>query len=165
MDSGSIYDIPVTALDGTPGTLAPYRGRVLLVVNVASKCGYTPQYAGLEALYRTYKDRGLVVLGFPCNQFLGQEPGDAGQIAAFCSLNYGVSFPVFEKVRVNGPDAHPLYRHLKAARRGLLGTKSIKWNFTKFLVARDGSVVGRFGALTRPAALAARIERLLGDGT
>jgi glutathione peroxidase len=122
MDSGSIYDIPVTALDGTPGTLAPYRGRVLLVVNVASKCGYTPQYAGLEALYRTYKDRGLVVLGFPCNQFLWQEPSDAGQIAAFCSLNYGVSFPVFEKVRVNGPDAHPLYRHLKAARRGPRGT-------------------------------------------
>jgi glutathione peroxidase len=163
MDSGSIYDIPVTALDGTPGTLAPYRGKVLLVVNVASKCGYTPQYAGLEALYRTYKERGFVVLGFPCNQFLWQEPGDAGQIAAFCSLNYGVSFPVFEKVRVNGPDAHPLYRHLKAARRGLLGSRAIKWNFTKFLVDRDGNVVGRFSALIRPEALAARIERLLGD--
>jgi glutathione peroxidase len=163
MDSGSIYDIPVTALDGTPGTLAPYRGRVLLVVNVASRCGYTPQYAGLETLYRTYKARGFVVLGFPCNQFLWQEPGDAGQIAAFCSAKYDVSFPLFEKVRVNGPDAHPLYRHLKAARRGLLGSRAIKWNFTKFLVDRDGNVVGRFSALTKPAALAARIEQLLGE--
>ena len=163
MDSGSIYDIPVTTLDGTAGTLVPYRGKVLLVVNVASKCGYTPQYAGLETLYRTNKDRGFVVLGFPCNQFLWQEPGDAGQIAAFCSTEYAVSFPVFEKVRVNGPDAHPLYRHLKAARRGLLGSRAIKWNFTKFLVDRNGNVAGRFSALTRPEALAAHIEQLLGD--
>ena len=161
MPDGSIYDIPVTALDGTAGTLAPYRGQVMQVVNVASKCGFTPQYAGLEALYRTYKDRGFVVLGFPCNQFLGQEPGGSGDIAAFCSVNYSVSFPLFEKVAVNGPGTHPLYRYLKAARRGFLWTKAIKWNFTKFLVSRDGDVVARFGTATKPAALAARIEELL----
>jgi glutathione peroxidase len=161
MPDGSLYDIPVTALDGTPGTLAPYRGKVMLVVNVASKCGYTPQYAGLEALYRTYKDRGFVVLGFPCNQFLWQEPDGSGDIASFCSLKYGVSFPLFEKVTVNGPGTHPLYRHLKAARRGFLWTKAVKWNFTKFLVSRDGTVVERFGTSTKPEALAARIEELL----
>ncbi len=161
MTDGSIYDIPVTALDGTAGTLAPYRGRVMLIVNVASRCGFTPQYAGLEALYRTYRDRGFVVLGFPCNQFMNQEPGDAAAIGAFCSLDRGVTFPIFEKVAVNGPDAHPLYRHLKAARRGLLWTTAVKWNFTKFLVGRDGAVVGRYSALTKPEALAGRIERLL----
>jgi glutathione peroxidase len=161
MDTPIIYDIPVAALDGTPTTLAPYRGKVLLVVNVASKCGFTPQYAGLEALYQKYKDRGLVVLGFPCNQFLGQEPGDAAQIGQFCTVNYGVTFPVFAKLNVNGPEAHPLYRHLKAARRGVLFTKAIKWNFTKFLVGRDGRVAGRFGAFTKPEALAGRIEDLL----
>ncbi len=161
MDDASIYDIPVTALDGTTGTLAPYRGQVMLVVNVASRCGFTPQYAGLEALYRTYKDRGFAVLGFPCNQFLWQEPGDADAIAAFCTVERGATFPVFAKLRVNGSQTHPLFRHLKAARRGLLGTRAIKWNFTKFLVNRGGKVVGRFGALTRPEALAGRIETLL----
>jgi glutathione peroxidase len=162
MPDGSIYDIPVTALDGTPGTLAPYRGEVMLIVNVASKCGFTPQYAGLESLYRTYKDRGFVVLGFPCNQFLGQEPGGSADIAAFCSVNYGVSFPLFEKVAVNGSGTHPLYRHLKAARRGFLWTKAIKWNFTKFLVSRQGEVVARFGTSTKPEALPGAIEKLLG---
>ncbi|MFO0800902.1 MAG: glutathione peroxidase [Gemmataceae bacterium] len=161
MADGSIYDIPVTALDGTPGTLAPYRGRVLLVVNVASKCGFTPQYAGLEDLYRRYKDRGFVVLGFPCNQFLWQERGDSGEIAEFCSTTYGVTFPLFEKVKVNGPGTHPLYRHLKAARRGVLWTKAVKWNFTKFLVSRTGVVVARYGTSTKPEALAEAIEKLL----
>ena len=162
MPDGSIYDIPVTTLDGTPGTLAPYRGQVMLIVNVASKCGFTPQYAGLESLYRTYKDRGFVVLGFPCNQFLGQEPGGSGEIVAFCSVKYGVSFPLFEKVKVNGPGTHSLYRHLKAARRGFLWTKSIKWNFTKFLVSREGEVATRYGTSTKPEAMSGVIEKLLG---
>ncbi|HEX4609662.1 MAG TPA: glutathione peroxidase [Urbifossiella sp.] len=157
----SIYDIPLTALDGTGRTLGEYRGRVLLIVNVASRCGFTPQYAGLEGLYRTYRDRGLVVLGFPCNQFLWQEPGGAADIGAFCSLKYNVTFPVFDKVRVNGPDAHPLYQHLTRARRGLLGSRRIKWNFTKFLVARDGTVAGRYSPLTAPEKLAQPIETLL----
>jgi glutathione peroxidase len=156
-----LYDIPVAALDGTPGTLAPYRGRVLLVVNVASRCGFTPQYAGLEALHREYECRGLTVLGFPCNQFAGQEPGDAAAIGQFCKLKYDVSFPLFAKVAVNGPDTHPLYRHLKAARRGTLGTQAIKWNFTKFLVSRSGEVVGRYGPLATPARLARRVAGLL----
>ena len=160
--SPSLYDIPLTAIDGTPRTLAEYRGRVLLVVNVASRCGFTPQYAGLESLYRTYRDRGLVVLGFPCNQFLSQEPGGEADIAQFCTRDFGVTFPMFAKAEVNGPNAHPLYRHLTAARRGLLGSRGIKWNFTKFLVSRDGVVAGRFGPLTRPEKLAARIEALLG---
>jgi glutathione peroxidase len=159
----TIYDIPVTALDGTPRTLDEYRGKVLLVVNVASKCGFTPQYAGLEELHRTYKDRGLVVLGFPCNQFLWQEPGTADDIKTFCSLNYDVTFPVFAKVKVNGPDAHPLYRHLKHAWRGLLWSRAIKWNFTKFLVDREGKVVGRFSALTSPKQLVKRVEFLLAE--
>lgn len=158
----TIYDIPVTAADGTTRTLGEYRGKVLLVVNVASKCGFTPQYAGLEELYRTYRDRGLVVLGFPCNQFLRQEPGTADDIRSVCALKYGVTFPVLDKVQVNGPGAHPLYRHLKAARHGLLGTRAVKWNFTKFLVDRTGEVVGRYSALTSPRKLAARIDQLLG---
>ncbi|QDU22000.1 glutathione peroxidase [Urbifossiella limnaea] len=161
MPDDNIYDIPVTALDGTPGTLAPYRGHVMLVVNVASKCGFTPQYAGLEELYRRYKDRGFVVLGFPCNQFLWQERGDPGEIAGFCSTTYGVTFPLFEKVKVNGPGTHQLFRHLKAARRGLLWTKAIKWNFTKFLVSRDGEVVARYGTSTKPEKLVGAIEKLL----
>ncbi len=157
----SIYDIPVTALDGTATTLAPYRGQVLLIVNVASKCGFTGQYKGLEELHRTYKDRGLVVLGFPCNQFMGQEPGDAYEIKQFCSLKYDVTFPMFAKVNVNGSDTHPLYKYLKRAARGVLGTQGIKWNFTKFLVDRHGNVRGRFSALTKPGRLTADIERLL----
>ncbi|QJW94124.1 glutathione peroxidase [Frigoriglobus tundricola] len=157
----SIYDIPVTALDGTAATLAPYRGQVLLIVNVASKCGFTGQYKGLEELYRTHKDRGLVVLGFPCNQFMGQEPGDAEEIKQFCSLKYDVTFPMFAKLNVNGAEAHPLYKYLKSAARGFLGTQGIKWNFTKFLVDRSGHVVGRYSALTEPSKLTGDIERLL----
>lgn len=155
-----LYDIPVTAADGTATTLAEHRGKVLLVVNVASKCGFTPQYAGLEALYQKYRDRGLVVLGFPCNQFLWQEPGAADAIRA-CGVRYGVTFPVFAKVAVNGRHAHPLYRHLKAAAPGTLGTRAVKWNFAKFLVARDGTVVRRYGTATPPDRLAGDIEALL----
>jgi glutathione peroxidase len=161
--AASIYDIPVAAADGAEQTLAPHRGKVMLIVNVASKCGFAPQYKGLEELYRTYKDRGLVVLGFPCNQFLWQEPGTGEEIAKFCTTKYDVTFPVFAKVKVNGPDAHPLYRFLKSARRGLLGTRSIKWNFAKFLVDRGGNVVARFSAFTSPQKLAGRIEGLLAE--
>ena len=157
----SLYDIPVTAIDGTATTLAPYRGQVLLVVNVASKCGFTGQYKGLEELYRTYKDRGLVVLGFPCNQFMAQEPGDAEEIKQFCSLKYDVTFPMFAKVNVNGSDAHPLYKHLKGAARGFLWTRAIEWNFTKFLVDREGNVARRYSALTKPHKLTRAIEKLL----
>lgn len=158
----SIYEIPVAALDGTPQTLEQYRGKVLLIVNVASKCSFTPQYAGLEELYRKYADRGLMVLGFPCNQFMHQEPGDSSEIKQFCSLKYDVTFPVLAKVNVNGPDTHPLYQHLKSAARGTLGTQGIKWNFTKFLVDRDGNVVKRYGMFTKPKSIEADIERLLG---
>jgi glutathione peroxidase len=158
----SIYDIPLTLLDGTHTALADHRGKVLLIVNVASKCGFTPQYAGLEALYQKYKDRGLAVLGFPCNQFMWQEPGDADAIRSFCTLKYSVTFPMFAKIDVNGKNAHPLYKHLKREARGTLGTKAIKWNFAKFLVARDGTVVRRYGTAVRPEKLAAHIEKLLG---
>jgi glutathione peroxidase len=158
----SIYDIPLTTIDGTPTTLEAYRGKVLLVVNVASKCSFTPQYAGLEELYQKYKERGLVVLGFPCNQFMWQEPGDADDIKSFCSLKYNVTFPMFAKVDVNGTNAHPLYKHLKNAARGFLGTKGIKWNFAKFLVDREGNVVLRYATMTKPAKLVADIEKLLG---
>jgi len=149
----SIYEIPLTTLDGEPSTLAEWRGRVLLIVNVASKCGFTPQYAGLEALYRKLAPRGLTVLGFPCNQFANQEPGDAREIAAFCSTRYGVTFPMFAKVEVNGARAHPLYRHLKAHAKGILGSESIKWNFTKFVVDRGGNVVARHPPSTTPEQL------------
>jgi glutathione peroxidase len=159
----TIYDIPVTAADGTTHTLAEYRGKALLIVNVASRCGFTPQYAGLETLYRSYGDRGFVILGFPCNQFLWQEPGTADEIGKFCSTKYNVTFPVFAKLEVNGPGTHPLYRHLKRASRGLLWTGWVKWNFTKFLVDRHGAVVGRFSPLTDPSRLAQHIEPLLGE--
>lgn len=157
-----LYDIPVTAADGTATTLAEHRGKVLLVVNVASKCGFTPQYAGLEALYQKYRDRGLVVLGFPCNQFMWQESGDEADIKSFCTLKYNVTFPMFAKVDVNGKGAHPLYRHLKDAARGVLWSRAVKWNFTKFLVGRDGAVIRRYGTATKPHRLAADIEKLLG---
>ncbi len=150
-----LYDIEVATIDGQRGTLEPYRGRVLLIVNVASQCGFTPQYAGLEDLYRRYRDQGLTVLGFPCNQFGRQEPGSAAEIQQFCWLTYDVSFPLFAKIAVNGAAAHPLYQHLKSAKCGLFGTRAIKWNFTKFLVDRQGTVVKRYGPLTRPQ----RIER------
>ena len=157
----SLFEVPVTALDGTTQTLEQYRGKVLLVVNVASKCVFTSQYAGLEALYRKYADRGLVVLGFPCNQFNQQEPGTEADIQQFCSLKYDVTFPVFAKLNVNGAESHPLYQHLKAAARGTLGTQGIKWNFTKFLVDREGNVVERYGMFTKPKAIEAEIERLI----
>lgn len=157
-----LYSIPVTAADGSQTDLSDLRGRVLLIVNTASKCGFTPQYAGLEALYRTHRDRGFSVLAFPCNQFGAQEPGDAAEIASFCSLTYDVSFPVFAKVDVNGADAAPLWRHLKHEAPGLLGSEAIKWNFTKFLVGRDGRVIERYAPTTRPDAIEADIQKALG---
>jgi glutathione peroxidase len=156
-----LFDIPVTTITGERTTLAPYRGRVLLIVNVASKCGFTPQYAGLEALHRTYGPRGLAVLGFPCDQFGHQEPGDEAEIASFCSLTYDVTFPMFAKIDVNGPRTHPLYRWLKRSRRGVLGTTAIKWNFTKFLVGRDGGVRRRYSPNDSPESLVGPIEALL----
>jgi len=159
----SLYDIPFAAMDGTEQTLAPYRGQVMLIVNVASRCSFTPQYAGLEELYRKYKDRGLMVLGFPCNQFMHQEPGDSAAIQQFCSLKYDVTFPVFAKIDVNGSSTHPLYRYLKSAARGTLGTKAIKWNFTKFLVGRTGAHVKRYSFFAKPKALTEDIERWLSD--
>lgn len=157
----ALFDLPIMALDGAEGTLDRYRGQVLLIVNVASACGYTPQYAGLETLHRELGPRGLAVLGFPCNQFGEQEPGDAAAIREFCARTYDVTFPLFAKVKVNGPGAHPLFAHLKHAKRGVLGTSAIKWNFTKFLVARDGRVVGRFAPTYTPERIRARVERLL----
>ena len=157
----SIYEIPITTAAGETTTLKPYRGQVLLIVNTASKCGFTPQYEGLEQLYQELKSRGLVVLGFPCNQFANQEPGDMQEIQRFCSLNYGVTFPIFEKVNVRGGDAHPLFTHLTQAAPGLLGIKTIKWNFTKFVVDRDGQVVRRFAPKDKPEKLRPLIESLL----
>jgi len=148
-------------LDGKDTELAAHRGKVLLIVNTASECGFTPQYAGLEALHRKYAERGLVVLGFPCDQFGHQEPGSEAEIASFCQKNYGVTFPMHAKVEVNGPGAHPLFVQLKAAAPGLLGTEGIKWNFTKFLVDRQGNVVTRFAPNTGPEKLAPDIEKLL----
>ena len=149
-DRGPIYSVPVKTIDGSETTLAPYHGQVLLIVNVASKCGYTPQYTGLESLYRRYKDRGFAVLGFPCDQFGNQEPGTEAEISQFCSLTYDVTFPMFAKIDVNGPNEHPLYAILKSGARGVLGTTAIKWNFTKFLVGRDGTVLARFGSRDTP---------------
>jgi glutathione peroxidase len=153
--------IPIRAADGSDTDLSPYAGKVLLIVNTASRCGFTPQYGGLEALHRTYGERGLAVLAFPCNQFGAQEPGDAGEIANFCRLTYDVTFPVFAKVDVNGPAAAPLFQHLKQGAKGVLGSEAIKWNFTKFLVNRSGRVVARYAPSTKPEAIAADIERLL----
>ncbi|WP_293906146.1 glutathione peroxidase [Phenylobacterium sp.] len=157
----SIYDFKAESLDGYAAPLSAYRDKVVLIVNTASKCGFTGQYAGLEALYTKYKDRGFVVLGFPCNQFGAQEPGDAAQIANFCALNYQVDFPIMRKIDVNGPTAHPLYGYLKRQQKGLLGTENIKWNFTKFLVDRKGEVRSRFGPATEPKTLESAIEALL----
>jgi len=156
-----IYGFEAQSLDGAPAPLSAHRGKVLLIVNTASKCGFTPQYAGLEQLHRDYGERGLVVLGFPCNQFGAQEPGDAGQIASFCSATYDVTFPMMAKVDVNGPRAHPLYEFLRNEKRGVLGSAAIKWNFTKFLVDRGGRVVRRFAPLEAPERLAGAIEALL----
>ncbi len=159
--SESIYDFSAPLLNSQQTSLETYRGKVLLIVNTASECGFTPQYAGLEALYRAMKDRGLVVLGFPCNQFGGQEPGDAEAIGEFCQANFGVSFPVFDKVDVNGDDAHPLFVWLKHQAAGILGTEAIKWNFTKFLVDRHGQVVERYAPATKPEDIRDAVEALL----
>ena len=158
----SLYEIPVTAIDGTEQTLEPWRGQVLLIVNVASQCGFTPQYAGLEALHRAHGAQGFAVLGFPCNQFGAQEPGDAQEIQRFCSVTYDVSFPMFAKVDVNGPGTHALYRHLKSERPGLLGSEGVKWNFTKFLVDRTGQVVKRYAPTDTPEAIGRDVAPLLG---
>jgi glutathione peroxidase len=157
----SVYDFSATTIDGKTRKLADYRGKVLLVVNTASKCGFTPQYKGLEAIYTKYKDRGFAVLGFPSNQFGEQEPGADADIAEFCEMNYGVSFPLFSKVDVNGETAHPLFKHLTSSKKGLMGSSQIKWNFTKFLVGKDGSVIERYAPTTKPEDIAADIERAL----
>jgi glutathione peroxidase len=157
----NIYDFTANSLDGKPVALRDYSGKVLLIVNTASQCGFTPQYEGLEALYQKYRDQGLAVLGFPCNQFGAQEPGTADEIGSFCQKNYGVSFPMFEKIDVNGEGAHPLYRWLKSSAKGLLGSEAIKWNFTKFLVDRQGHVIDRFAPTTKPEDLKSNVEALL----
>lgn len=156
-----MYDFTVTAADGTSVPLSDYAGKVVLIVNTASKCGFTPQFEGLEQLWRKYEDDGLVILGFPCNQFANQDPGSNDEIVEFCQLNYGVSFPMMAKIDVNGSHADPLYQWLTSEQRGFLGSKGIKWNFTKFLVGRDGEVIKRFGSREDPAALAEDIERAL----
>jgi glutathione peroxidase len=158
----SVYDFSAKTIDGKPRKLGDYAGKVLLIVNTASQCGFTPQYKGLEALYKKYKPRGFAVLGFPSNQFGAQEPGTESEISEFCELNYGVSFPMFSKVDVNGKDAHPLYKYLTSEKKGLLGTEGIKWNFTKFLVGKDGAVVERYAPTTKPEELENDIERALG---
>jgi glutathione peroxidase len=157
----TVYDFTARLLNGREQSLADYRGRVLLIVNTASECGFTPQYAGLEALYEKLEPLGLTVLGFPCNQFGAQEPGEAAAIGAFCEKNYGVTFPIFDKVDVNGEAAHPLFKYLKHEKAGLLGSEAIKWNFTKFLVGRDGEVAGRYAPQTKPEDLEAPVRKLL----
>lgn len=157
----NIYGFEAESIMGLPISLEEYRGKVLLIVNTASKCGFTPQYAGLQELYDTYKDRGFVVLGFPCNQFRRQEPGDNEEIRNFCSLNYGVTFPMFGKIEVNGKNVHPLYQYLKKTTPGALGSESIKWNFTKFLIDREGKPVQRYAPATKPEQIKPDIEKLL----
>ncbi|GAA5194587.1 glutathione peroxidase [Ferrimonas gelatinilytica] len=157
----ALYQFTVESNSGAQIPMSEYQGKVLLIVNTASKCGFTPQYEGLEQLHQAYSERGLTVLGFPCNQFGNQEPGSAAEISDFCQLNYGVNFPLMAKVEVNGDDAHPLYQHLKTEAPGVLGSKGIKWNFTKFLVNRDGEVVKRYAPTTTPKSIAADIEALL----
>ena len=157
----TLYDFTVSDMAGQPVALDRYKGKVLLVVNTASKCGFTPQYKGLEALYRKYQDRGLAVLGFPCNQFGAQEPGNEQEIATFCETNFDVTFPMFAKVDVNGDNAAPLYRYLKSAKPGLLGTEAIKWNFTKFLVDRSGNVVARYAPNDTPESLEGDVAKAL----
>lgn len=156
----SVYQFEAQTISGKQQAFADLKGKVLLIVNTASKCGFTPQYAGLEDLHKAYGDKGLVVMGFPCNQFGHQEPGDESEIQEFCSVNYGVTFPMFAKVDVNGDQAHPLFNYLKSQQRGFI-TSGIKWNFTKFLINREGEVVGRFAPTDKPEALKAEIEKLL----
>jgi len=157
----AFYDFSAPLLNGETKSMADYAGKVVLVVNVASKCGLTPQYEGLEKLYRDYGDKGLVILGFPCNQFAGQEPGTSAEIAQFCSLTYDVTFPIFAKVDVNGPNTHPIFAALKAAAPNAAGGEDIEWNFNKFLLDRSGKVIARFAPQTEPASLAGDIEKLL----
>lgn len=157
----SFYDLSANSLDGQTISMASFKDNVILIVNVASKCGFTPQYTGLEAIYQRFRDRGFVVLGFPCNQFGAQEPGSADDIKQFCSLTYPVSFPMFAKIEVNGPHAHPIYEFLKKEKPGLAGTEGIKWNFTKFLIDKQGNVVDRFAPQTTPESLSGTIEQLL----
>jgi glutathione peroxidase len=157
----TVHDFHAKTIDGADVSLSEYKGKVLLIVNVASRCGFTPQYEGLQKLYQQYNNRGFEVLGFPCNQFGAQEPGTDQDIKTFCALNYKVNFPLFSKIDVNGANAHPLYQFLKSARRGILGTQRIKWNFTKFLVGREGSAVKRYPPQDKPANIAKDIERLL----
>ena len=157
----SIYDFKAAAIDGTEADLSSFRGKVLLIVNVASKCGFTPQYTGLESLYEKFKDQGFVVLGFPCNQFGGQEPGTEAEILSFCNLEYGVTFPLFSKIDVNGANAHPLYTYLKSAKPGILGTEAIKWNFTKFLIDRSGEPIRRYAPNDKPEAIETDIQDAL----
>jgi glutathione peroxidase len=159
----NIFDYTATGLSGAPVDLAQYKGKVLLIVNTASECGFTPQYKGLEQVYQQFKDKGVEVLGFPCNQFGGQEPGPESEIGAFCEKNYGVTFPLFAKIDVNGDNAHPLFKQLKKDGPGLLGTEAIKWNFTKFLVRKDGTVYKRYAPSTAPKELAGDIEKLLAE--
>jgi len=157
----SLYDFTATSIEGKPVSLNTYRGKVLLIVNTASACGFTPQYKGLQALYDTYASDGFEILGFPCNQFGQQEPGSTTEIQSFCEMRFGVTFPLFQKIDVNGSNAHPLYQYLTKAAPGLLGTEAIKWNFTKFLVDRAGNVVKRYSSLTTPEAIEAAIQTLL----
>lgn len=157
----SIYDFDVNTISGKQVSLGDYKGKVLLIVNTASKCGFTPQFAGLEALYSELHAEGLEILGFPCNQFLKQDPGSDSEISEFCSLNYGVTFPMFSKIDVNGDNTHPLYQYLKAEAKGLLGSEKIKWNFTKFLVNREGEVIKRYAPNTEPKEIAADIKALI----
>jgi glutathione peroxidase len=159
--SNSIYDFSTTSLQGQPLELSSFKDKVVLIVNTASKCGFTTQYTGLQKLYDSFAAKGLVVLGFPCNQFGGQEPGSTEDIQSFCQVNYGVTFPLSQKVDVNGGNAHPLYKYLTAAKPGLLGLKDIKWNFTKFLVDRQGNVVKRYAPTDTPESIAQDIENLL----
>jgi len=157
----SIYDFSAKTLDGKTVSLSDFKGNAMLIVNTASKCGFTPQYAGLESLYEKLREKGLTILGFPCNQFGQQEPGNEEEIGAFCRMNYGVSFPMFAKIDVNGPNTHPLYEFLKGEQPGVLGTKNIKWNFTKFLVDRNGKVVDRFAPMTKPEEIEKSIATVL----
>ncbi|MDD8059539.1 MULTISPECIES: glutathione peroxidase [Shewanella] len=159
--SNAIYSITVKDIKGNDVAMETFKDKVLLIVNTASKCGFTPQYQALEALYQQYKNRGLVILGFPCNQFGKQEQGDDAEISQFCELNFGVTFPLFSKIEVNGANSHPLYQHLKKSAKGLLGSESIKWNFTKFLVDKQGHVIERYAPTTKPEELNSTIEKLL----
>jgi glutathione peroxidase len=159
----TVYDFKAKGIDGKQIDLQQYQGKVLLIVNTASQCGFTPQYKGLEAVYQQFRDKGVEVLGFPCNQFGAQEPGTAEEIGAFCERNFGVTFPLFDKVEVNGDEAHPLFKHLKSEAPGLMGTEAIKWNFTKFLVRKDGTVYKRYAPQTEPKELMKDIEKLLAE--